>query len=168
MSQFSKKVFIMQSNIFKWAAAVGGLLLVAAVLILVMGRGKQETPQTPTQEEQAAGEEQIQEIALSDVTGGTSQGTAQRLFAQGLFLHGVEAQLPDVPAGQFYEGWLVRGEQGNTDFQFVSTGKMEKQESTWTLLFTSQTDYTAYNGVVITRETTDDGEPEVHILEGSF
>ena len=102
--------------------------------------------------------------SLVDVSDGDGSGTATRDFADGVFTHEVIATLPDLPDGEFYEGWLVT--TGNTDF--FSTGKMIKSGDEYKLTYTSDTDWQDYPLVVITQEKIEDATPEVHILEGNF
>ncbi len=105
---------------------------------------------------------------LKDVSGGNATGFASRNFENNTFTHTVLADLPDPQQGKFYEGWLVRGEQGKDDFSQVSTGRMTLAKGGWILNFESKVDYSDYQKVVITEETRLDATPEKHILEGSF
>jgi hypothetical protein len=95
-------------------------------------------------------------------------GIATRKQENGTFIHVVLADLPDPEEGSFYEGWLVRGEVGDTDFDFISTGKMILAKGGYLLEFESTTDYSDYPGVVITLEEAEDENPETHVLEGIF
>lgn len=112
----------------------------------------------------------LEQIQLADVSGGDAEGTATRLYdASGMFVHTVAATLPEPASGSVYEGWLVRGEPGDEDFDFISTGVMESEGGEmYSLVFSSETDYADYTGVVITEETVVDETPEAHIVEGSF
>ena len=112
----------------------------------------------------------IEQIMLADVSGGGGTGIATRLTDnEGLFVHTVDATLPEPTDGSVYEGWLVRGKPGDADFDFISTGVMEVEGGgLYSLVFSSEADYTGYAGVVITEETIVDATPEAHILEGSF
>lgn len=105
---------------------------------------------------------------LSDVTGGTSIGTAYRnqYSSTDGFTHYVTVVVPRPEGENFYEGWLVNPTTGD----FISTGRMELDADNISnvLTFTSPTDYTDYAKVVITLETIADDTPEEHILEGSF
>ncbi len=108
----------------------------------------------------------LDSVELKDVTGGMGRGIATRKF-EGTFTHTVLADLPDLETG-FYEGWLVRGEVGNSNFGFISTGKLKVAKGGFLLEFSSGTDYSDYGGVVVTEELIFDKTPEIHILEGSF
>lgn len=105
----------------------------------------------------------VSEVSLIDVSGGESTGTATREFTDE-FIHTVTATLPDLPEGEFYEGWLVKADSSD----FFSTGKMNKSGDAYELTYTSAEEPVEYPQVVITREKTDDQQPEEHILEGSF
>jgi len=110
----------------------------------------------------------VERADLRDVSGGTGSGIATRKYAAGRFDHMVLADLPDPAAGTFYEGWLVRGKQGDANFAFISTGRMRVAKGGYLLEFESGKDYSEYKGVVITLEKVNDTKPETHILEGSF
>ena len=114
---------------------------------------------------------------LKDVLGGDGSAMAQVLFSasggsaaggeDGKFTHSVIALIPDLPSGQFYEGWLVKKEGGQV-VNFFSTGKMTKEGGAYILNFEDTKDYPEHNDVVITLEEVDDKKPEKHILEGTL
>jgi len=110
----------------------------------------------------------VEKAQLDDVVGGTSSALAIRKYDKGIFMHSVLADLPEPEGKDFYEGWLVRGKSGDEDFDFISTGKMKVAKGGWVLNFDSSSDYSDYEGVVITLEKVFDKTPEKHILEGSF
>jgi len=112
--------------------------------------------------------EDVEKADLTDVSGGDGSGIATRKLEAGLFSHTVLADLPDPTPGTFYEGWLVRGREGEANFAFISTGKLGIAKGGYLLEFSSRTDYSDYTGVVVTSEKVDDKKPETHILEGSF
>lgn len=111
--------------------------------------------------------EDVESIELVSVSGRSGRGIATRKYlpAQtgegGTFTHAVLADLADLESG-FYEGWLVMGDE------FISTGKMRIAKGGYLLEFSSSTDYSDYEEVVITLETVFDNLPETHVLEGSF
>ena len=165
----------------KKAIGIGIVLLVLIAAFAVQQKeaaapvseddGQQEAGQETS--EPAPGSEALslfEQITLEDVTGGSAEGTATRVYdASGMFIHTVDARLPELAEGSVYEGWLVRGVPGDEDFDFISTGVMELEGGgMYSLVFSSETDYEAYAGVVITEETVVDETPEAHILEGSF
>lgn len=112
--------------------------------------------------------EDSEKINLKDVVGGVSSGIATRLVVNGDFSHYVVADLPEPEGSTFYEGWLVRGELGDSNFKFISTGRMSSVKGGYVLNFESSIDYTDFDQAVITLETISDETPEKHILEGSF
>jgi len=112
--------------------------------------------------------EDVERITLSDVSGGSATGLATRKYESGVYEHTVLAALPDPLQGTFYEGWLVRGKEGDGNYSVVSTGKMRISKSGYLLDFSSSKDLTDHPQVLVTLETRDDGKPEKHMLEGNF
>lgn len=104
----------------------------------------------------------VDSVELKDVTGGESRAIATKKFKDRLFSHTVLADLPDLSANDFYEGWLVNGDK------VISTGKMKLDKGGFMLEYNSKIDYSEYKTVVITLEKIFDNKPEIHILEGSF
>jgi len=107
-----------------------------------------------------------QVVDLKPVDGSDSFGTAYRLIGENKNLqHVVVANLPDLPVGVSYEGWLVQPKP----LKFFSTGVMEKNKNgMWILEYEEVGDYLTYSNVVITKETKVDSIPEKHIIEASF
>ena len=132
-----------------------------------------DLPETPSIEEQIEESfqteipEDVEKTEMIDVTGGASTGIGTRKFEDGVYSHTVLADLPDLELG-FYEGWLVTGKEGDEDFDFFSTGRMRLAKGGYILEFSSTTDYSDHQQVVITHELVADATPEDHVLEGSF
>jgi hypothetical protein len=155
-----------------------GLIVLAALagIIFWFRKPKDEfkVPETPSVEEKMEEffnveiPEDIEKAQLKDVAGGDALGIATKDYKNGIFVHVVLADLPSLEEGFFYEGWLVRGKEGDDDFDYISTGKMRLGKGGYLLEFESSTDYYDYQGVVITQEETEDSIPEKHILEGAF
>jgi len=157
-----------------------GFVILAALAGFIYFRAKRETPQELTVPQTLSTEdtlekkfgltlpENVDRAELKDLSGGDASGIATRKFENGTFTHTVLADLPDPEAGTFYEGWLVRGKQGDDNFAFISTGRMTLAKGGYILEFTSQTNYSDYSNVVVTSEKQADTTPETHILEGSF
>jgi len=157
-----------------------GLLVLAGlgVLIYWATRSKTTSEVTPTptpgveQRLQESFKYQIPEnferAELKDVTGGTASGIATRNYESGKFTHAILADLPDPKAGEFYEGWLVRGSEGEENFASISTGRLSVAKGGYMLEFTSNRDYSDYSMVVVSLEKLNDQRPETYILEGSF
>jgi len=112
--------------------------------------------------------EDVDKAELKDVSGGDGSGLATRKYDSGRFTHAVLADLPGPESGNFYEGWLVRGKEGDENFANILTGRFILAKGGYMLEFTSLTDFSEYSKVVVTLETLDDKKPEKHILEGSF
>jgi len=130
----------------------------------------------PGSTETAEGEPEGEEFAavvpdvatLEAVEDYVGSGTASRSFDGKVFSHIVNANLPEPAPGKFYEGWLVKSQPAG---DFFSTGKLEKQDEAYWLGYVVNQDYSEYNQVVVTEETEAnglDGNPETHVLEGSF
>ena len=158
------------------------IIIGLVVLILIIGgvlwfrnrsSKKAMVPTTPTQEQIERSfnltiPEDVDTAELRDVSGGTGSAVATRKFENGIFTHMILADLPDPALGTFYEGWLVMGKTGDSNFAFISTGTMRLAKGGYLLEFESMTDYSEYKGVVVTVEKTNDKAPETHLLEGSF
>lgn len=168
---------------FKTIDVVTGIIVIAVVVTSGLIYKNLKSPKTlPTTPPSVIKEEMVEEFNfdipddvetadLIDVTGGTGKGIATRKYENGTFTHAVLADLTDLnleTGSDFYEGWLVRGNVGDSNFSFISTGKMRIAKGGYLLEFSSSTDYSDYTGVVITLETIFDKTPEAHVLEGSF
>ena len=107
-----------------------------------------------------------EEITLTAVGARGGDAQAARILKDGVFTHFVTVNNVDPAAGKFFEGWLT------TESDFISTGKMTKDEAgMWRLQYTSNDDRLMYNRVVVTEETESmglDNKPETHIFEGAF
>jgi hypothetical protein len=112
--------------------------------------------------------EDVDKAELTDVTGGNASAIATRKYEDGTFTFSVLADLPDPESGKFYEAWLVKGEEGDEDYDILPAGKLSVAKGGWTLTYTSKTDYSDHNRVLVSEEEVNDGVPETHILEGSF
>lgn len=110
-------------------------------------------------------------ILLSDVSGGSAFGGANRYAKDGRFYIGILVQkLPDPPAGQFYEGWLSQaGKEGDG----LPLGTMIKEEKgdfagSYALGYAVAQNLRQYTKVLVTLQTVKDGKPEKVILTGTF
>lgn len=166
-------------RVMKARDIVIGLIILAVVAGAIVAIRRARAPKTvptptPSIEQQLEKSfnfeipDDVERADLRDVSGGTGSGIATRKYEAGRFSHTVLTDLPDPSAGTFYEGWLVRGKEGDSNFAFISTGKMRIAKGGYLLEFESGKDYSEYKGVVITLERVDDKKPETHILEGSF
>lgn len=156
-----------------------GLAAIAIIAGIVYWYQKTRTPELPFAPEPTFQEtfenkfnvqipDDVEKAELSDVSGGDGSGLATRKYEGGIFSHNVLADLADPDAGYFYEGWLVRGKSGDSDFAYISTGRLNLAKGGYILEYQSSKDYSDYEGVVVTLEKVNDKTPEKHILEGSF
>jgi putative hemolysin len=107
------------------------------------------------------------EAILKDVSGGESSGSATSTLSRDSYTHEVEATLPSLEEGFFYEGWLVKK---LPTLDVISSGVMvEDEEGKFHLALESKENLTDYKSVVITLESGErDETPEIHILEGNL
>lgn len=159
---------------------IGVVLLAALAGALYLRQRKKPQEEMVVPETLSSVEEQIEErfkleipedvdkAELAAVGGKSGSGIATRKFEGGKFTHEVLADLPEPGTGTFYEGWLVRGREGDENFSVVPTGRMRVAKGGWVLDFESNTDYSDYSQVVVTLEKKADATPEEHVLEGSF
>lgn len=158
------------------AIVVGGLLFVIKSLFLdkSLGGGAQVLRDAPTNlkpvsvnwdgvDVEGGIDLTNQSATLADVKyGGSASATATRTFGDGSYSLSVSATLPDSK-GDRYQVWLVSGAS------VKDAGFMEGAKSSWSLIFRDKDLYKGYNTVWITREiTTEDGEPEQRVMEGTF
>ena len=158
---------------FKTRDIVTGIIVIAVVVTAGLVYRNLKSPKTlptstpsTTKEELTKGfnieiPDDVESVELVGGVGVVGRGIATRKHEDGTFTHAILADLADLETG-FYEGWLVKEDE------FISTGKLRIAKGGYLLEFSSNTDYSDYTGVVITKELNFDRLPEVHILEGSF
>ena len=112
--------------------------------------------------------ENVERIALEDVQGETATGLATKDYADSEYKHSVLAALPDLESGTYYNGWLVRGEEGEVDYSVVNSGKLRQSKGGYLLEYSSNKDLSDYTTVWVTLETKDDDNPETRVLESEF
>jgi hypothetical protein len=112
--------------------------------------------------------ENVEKAELEDAIGGNSSGIATHNFADGKFTFSIIADLPDPAKGSFYEGWIVKGEEGTDSYALISLGRLKSVKGGWTLSYQSTLDYSDYSRVIVSSEKKVDRLPETHVLEGSF
>ena len=156
-----------------------GLVIVAMLVGVVYFRRQNESeelviPQTLSVEDEIEESfnidipEDVDKAELSDVGGGDATAIATRKFENGKYEHNILADLPEIETSEFYQGWLVKGEEGSDGYSVLSTGKLRIAKGGWMLNFESSNDYSDYGKVIVSREKVNDTTPETHILEGSF
>lgn len=126
------------------------------------GSGSDNTSMEDSKDSAMTSDTEELSASLEDVSGGLASGKAFINRSSGL-THTLEADLPALEDGNFYEGWLVNPQ---TD-DFISTGKLvTNTEGYWSLYYTNDDAIVGYDFVVVTLETQDDSTPEDHVLEG--
>lgn len=93
-----------------------------------------------------------EKIELKDVSGGVGMGIATR--------NEILADLPTLPNGQFYQGWLEKDLPEQTGGKIILLGNLIMAKGGWILNYDSSK-YLGYNKVIVTQGAK-------HILEGSF
>lgn len=112
--------------------------------------------------------EDVERIALRDVRDEGATGLATRSYTDGQFIHTVLAALPELTAGAEYQGWLVRGSEGDENYSLISSGRLRQSKGGYLLEFSSAEDLRDHNQVWVSVEAVDDEKPETRVLEGSF
>lgn len=156
-------------------------LAIITALIIVVARKTRITPKllptpTPSPSVQQNIERRfnvtippsVEKAELSDVSGGNGEGVATREKQGTLNVYTILANLEDPQKGQFYQGWLIRGKSGDSNYAVVSMGKLRVAKGGWLGEFQSSADYSDYINVVVSLETKSTTKPTKHILEGSF
>lgn len=112
--------------------------------------------------------EDVEKADLKDVSGGNGTGLATRKFANSKFTFSILADLPDPAKGSFYQGWIVRGKEGDSNYSLISVGKLKSVKGGWMSDYTSPTDLSDHSNVWVTEEKIFNNTPETHVLEGNF
>lgn len=110
----------------------------------------------------------VERITLTDLRGEGATGLATRNYRDGLFSHSVLAALPDLTSNTYYQGWLVRGSEGEENRSVISTGRLGTSKGGYLLEYSTSQDLMDHNQVWVTVETQDDNTPETRVLEGNF
>ncbi|HEY8108465.1 MAG TPA: hypothetical protein VIF43_00395 [Patescibacteria group bacterium] len=159
--------------------SVVGLVLLAAAAVAayaLVGLGGNTTPEAPEftppaeatpSPSASVGLDPGQQVATLKPDGDVdpdASGEAARSTAAGRFVLAVSAELPDPPAGTFYEAFLINPD---TRSEF-SAGRLLKIDDRWVMTLDQARDASAYSKVAVTQESKDDGTPEKTILSGEF
>jgi hypothetical protein len=105
---------------------------------------------------------------LTDTTGGGQMGLVTADKTNGQNSYTVIANLETPASGYFYQAWLVRGSQGDTNYEPVLLGNLNVAKGGWLVNYVTPRDLSDHKSVWITLEKVNDQIPEKHILEGSF
>ncbi len=157
------------------------VLLIAAGLFLFFRDGRVEDEISPGEQvlvEDVSRElstqlgvtipEDVERIALRDVRDEGATGLATRSYTDEVFSHTILAALPELIANTQYQGWLVRGSEGDGNYSVMSTGVLRVSKGGFLLEYSSSDDLRDYNQVWVTVEVESDEVPETRVLEGSF
>lgn len=158
-----------------------GIVVIAVVVGIVYfwrTRGKDlkvpETTPSPSAQEQIEERfnvvlpEGAEKIQLKDVEGKDAIAIATRSFSEGAFSLTILADLPVPEEGTYYQGWIIKGEEGYEDYAVLTLGRLSVAKGGYILDFEAAKDYSNYEKVVVSKETLADDMIEDTILEGSF
>lgn len=112
--------------------------------------------------------EDAEKIQLKDTGGKDATAIATRTFSQGTFTVTVLADLPVPNKGEFYQGWIIKGEKGDKDYKVLTLGRLSVAKGGYIVEFKASQDYSGYERVVVSRESIADREIEETVLEGVF
>lgn len=144
---------------------IGAILVIAGGVAFALDRAR-STPHRPSATGSVTIPVDVATATLHSPTGdATATGVATHQFVEVVFVHGITATLPDLPPGQFYAGWLIKAADVAHP---LPTGQLLKDASHWTLNFSSPTDYSSYDGVIVTVQTGEGQAPGTTVLTGSF
>lgn len=156
------------------------ILLVIVGLFYFRQRGQNDELIVPDEQTASDVERRIEEqfnIEIPDdvnktelkATGdGDGFAIATRRTENGNFIHNILADLPDPETGRVYQAWLVRGEEGDEDYNIVATGRMRIAKGGWVLEYQTTRDLEDHNKVLVTSERSGEQRAENVVLEGEF
>jgi hypothetical protein len=78
------------------------------------------------------------------------------------------ADLPDLQKGMVYQGWLVKGNEGQDDYNVISVGRLTSAKGGYMLNYQTKTDYSDHSKVVISEEKPGASKIGTKVLEGNF
>lgn len=105
---------------------------------------------------------------LSDVSGGSQMGIATKDRDNGQNVYTIIANLNDPQQGYFYQGWLVRGNLGESNYDLVNLGRLTSGKGGWIVSYSTTNDLSDHKSVWVTLESFSTNTPHQHVLEGSF
>lgn len=95
-------------------------------------------------------------------TVGQVSAIATRDVEDGKYSATILADLEDPAAGTSYFAWI------NKDDEYVLLGKMQQAKGGWLIDYQAGDDYSDYNKVVVSQQSSANAQPEDIVLEGSF
>jgi hypothetical protein len=153
------------------------LVLAGAVYLWQTRRQDLQVPDlTPTPSAQQEIEERFnvvipedaEKVQLRDTRGQDATAIATRSTADDTFRVTVLASLETPAGGGFYQGWIIRGEEGDENYSVLSLGRLSVAKGGFVVDFESSQDYSDYQKIVVTQEVVADNEMEEVVLEGNF
>lgn len=85
----------------------------------------------------------------------------------GFVIEIIAAKMPIPAENTFYAAWMYKKDEPQE--KPVLIGVLEKNtQGTYHVIFSSYTDFSSYNDIMITSERVNDDTPETQILRGSF
>lgn len=151
-------------------------IVIIIVLGLLVGGGflafsLLQEPSTTTPKEGVTQYVGSQTIPLSDVSGGTSSGTATRNITKGKSTHSISASLPEPTEG-YYQVWTINSENrfklgrltrdGQGDFSLETEFNFDSDNPAFSTFPATNSE------LAVSLETTDDSVMEVKVLQGNF
>lgn len=104
----------------------------------------------------------------AEMRGEGTSALATRRIVGGLITLSILADLPDLNAGERYQAWLTKGEEGSDDFSRISLGNLRIAKGGYMIDFNSSDDLDGYDHIQVSRETNSDSTPDNVVLEGNF
>jgi hypothetical protein len=107
--------------------------------------------------------EDVERVQLEGTVEGVSvSALAIRDYSDGQYTASVLADLEAPEAGKTYHAWINMGDA------YVRLGSLQQAKGGWLIDYESTTDYSEYDRVVVSEETTPGTEPQDIVLDGSF
>lgn len=158
------------------------VLLVLAGVIYVRNRNANNDLKVPETQTQGSTTEQKLEdkfkvqipddapkAELKATDGGDASGIATHDYKDGTYKLTVLADLPEPAKGTFYQGWIVKGEEGKDDYNLISAGRLTTGKGGYMLEYQSKKDYTDHSKIVISEEKSQGTKiGDTTVLEGDF
>lgn len=105
---------------------------------------------------------------LKAADGGDASGIATKKEEAGTNVITILADLPEPESGKVYQGWLVKGEEGEDSYDIVSAGRLTSAKGGYMLNFQSKADYSDHSKVIVSEEKPGSSKISKAVLEGSF
>ena len=107
----------------------------------------------------------VRASAIGEVEGKSGKANIIAVSDGKTFSLVLEAKLEDPPQGQFYDAWIGKS---SDDKNPLKLGKLQKDNSSYSISFNKDGDFSSYKIAIVTLETVDDNNAEDRILEGTI